>query len=247
MIVTFIFIQVLNTTMYKTIYLSKYNIFYVFVSLLINGGAAINGKVTNLRVRTQDGHICDFDNWYRGSPGVFGLPRWPVTGHSCTVGWKEKKREVTRARSGIVTVSNQARWPWCDFDGYNWDWCIGYEWTYSTNTPLGGPKISTYDFNYYNYGKNYWRAEQMCRSHGKGWDVATFNKRLTIEGNDILRNNNYKISVEHIRQAIRPLEATIEQKGAFWVKYINENQCLKWTGSEIAIANCGKKFSVVCQ
>ena len=51
----------------------------------------------------------------------------------------------------------------------------------------------------------------------------------------------------NLRQAIRPLEATIEQKGAFWVKYINENQCLKWTGSEIAITNCGEKFSVVCQ
>jgi len=217
---------------------------FVLVGFLINGGAAINGKVTHLRVRTQDGHFCDFDNWYRGSPGVFGLPRWPVTSHSCTVGWKEKKRAPRR---GLVTVLNHARWPWCDFDGYNWDWCIGYKWTYSTNTPLDGPKTSTFDFNYYNYGKDYWRAEQMCRKYGGGWDVASFNKHLTIEENYVLRDNSYKLSLEQIRQAIRPLEATIEQNGAFWIKYVNKNQCLKWTGSEIVIANCGEKLSVVCQ
>ena len=52
-------------------------------------------------------------------------------------------------------------------------------------------------------------------------------------------------------KAIRPLEATVEQNGAFWVKKdLNGDKidgCLKWTGSEIFITNCGEKLSVVCQ
>ena len=34
---------------------------------------------------------------------------------------------------------------------------------------------------------------------GRGWDVATFNKNLTIKGHTPQKNNNYKLSVEHVQ------------------------------------------------
>ena len=50
---------------------------------------------------------------------------------------------------------------------------------------------------------------------------------------------------------MRPLNATVEQNGAFWVKKdmngYKLNGCLKWTGSNIEPAYCGAKLSVVCQ
>ena len=53
------------------------------------------------------------------------------------------------------------------------------------------------------------------------------------------------------RKAIAPLEATVEQNGAFWVKrdagcggFVG---CLKWTGSDIILTHCGEELSVVCQ
>ena len=52
-------------------------------------------------------------------------------------------------------------------------------------------------------------------------------------------------------KAIRPLEATVEQNGAFWIKKDAKgdkiNGCLKWTGSEIFITNYSEKLSVECQ
>ena len=48
-----------------------------------------------------------------------------------------------------------------------------------------------------------------------------------------------------------PLEATVEQNGAFWVKNDDNgdklNGCLRWTESNIEHAYCGAKLSVVCQ
>ena len=58
---------------------------------------------------------------------------------------------------------------------------------------------SEFDFNYWNYGKNYRTAEQLCKKRGVGWDVATFNKNLRIVGNTIIANNNYTLSVEQVR------------------------------------------------
>ena len=50
---------------------------------------------------------------------------------------------------------------------------------------------------------------------------------------------------------MRPLEATVEQNGAFWVKKDDNgdklNVCLKWTGSSFVPTTCGTKLSVVCQ
>ena len=50
---------------------------------------------------------------------------------------------------------------------------------------------------------------------------------------------------------MRPLEATVEQNGAFWVRFDVKgdyfNLCLKWTGSNIEPANCQGKYSVACQ
>ena len=76
-------------------------------------------EITDLHVSTQNGHTCDFNNWNRG---ITGLRKWPVIGHSCTRMWREQK---SVARLGIKTVTHGAGWPWCDYDGYNWDWCIG--------------------------------------------------------------------------------------------------------------------------
>ena len=52
-------------------------------------------------------------------------------------------------------------------------------------------------------------------------------------------------------KAIAPLEATVEQNGAFWVKrdagcggFVG---CLKWTGTDIVLTHCGEELSVVCQ
>ena len=49
---------------------------------------------------------------------------------------------------------------------------------------------------------------------------------------------------------MRPLEATVEQNGAFWVRFDVEgdyvNKCLKWTGSNIEHVNCDAKLTVVC-
>ena len=58
---------------------------------------------------------------------------------------------------------------------------------------------SEFDFNYWNYNKNYKAAEQLCKRRGKNWDVATFNKSLRVIGNTIIRNGNYTSSVEQVR------------------------------------------------
>ena len=50
---------------------------------------------------------------------------------------------------------------------------------------------------------------------------------------------------------MRPLEATVQQNGAFWIrKDMNGdrfNGCLKWTGKNIEPTYCSAKLSVVCQ
>ena len=56
-----------------------------------------------------------------------------------------------------------------------------------------------FSFNYWNYGLQYWQAEQLCKKYGKGWSVATFNKKLSGEGGIVIRDNNYKLSVEHVQ------------------------------------------------
>ena len=51
---------------------------------------------------------------------------------------------------------------------------------------------------------------------------------------------------------MKPLKATVEQNGAFWVRkdtqHRNQYKCLKWTGSDIESTYCAvDKLSVVCQ
>ena len=69
--------------------------------------------VRKLRVSTESGHFCDFNNWARGvSPATIG---------SCTRAYK--KHQIIFV--GVTTTNHVARWPWCNYDGNNWDWCIG--------------------------------------------------------------------------------------------------------------------------
>ena len=55
---------------------------------------------------------------------------------------------------------------------------------------------------------------------------------------------------------MKPLDATVEQNGAFWVRMDTKEYkgftpgnllCLKWTGSNIETTSCGAQLSVVCQ
>ena len=39
----------------------------------------------------------------------------------------------------------------------------------------------------------------MCSTYGKCWGGATFNKDLRFKGNEIIRKENYYLSVEHLR------------------------------------------------
>jgi len=224
--------------MFSTIILLLFGILFDG-SEAIDKKPIIDGGVRNLRVSTESGHFCDFNNWARGVT--------PATIGSCTRAYK--KHQIVFV--GVTTTNHVARWPWCNYDGYNWDWCIGYRWYFATRLPLKGPKISDFSFNYYNYGLPYWKAEQVCSNHGKGWGVAAFNKDLTIKEQTIIKDHNYYLSVESVRKAIAPLEATVEQNGAFWVKrdagcgdFVS---CLKWTGSDIVIASCSEELSLVCQ
>ena len=55
---------------------------------------------------------------------------------------------------------------------------------------------------------------------------------------------------------MRPLDATVKQNGAFWVRMDTKEYkgftsgwllCLKWTGTNIETTSCGAQLSAVCQ
>lgn len=174
-----------------------------FATLFLS--ARCTTKVSNLKVLTKDGYVCDFSNWHG---------RIPDYGNTCSrmywsywAWWK-------------------APYPWCYHNGNNWNYCQEYTWEVEypkeRQMILFATKRKQYYFNYEYTGTTYENARTICRNRGEGWDLATFQVRPRYERDDprskLFFENwgpAYDKCLKNIMEALQPL---IETWDHFWVR-----------------------------